>query len=97
MRSNLTLSFPSTNKVNLDAVVKFPPPNDESYLVVARLDGGRNMDEIEYLVSYRTLNSGHKYGSTGNVSRFNGIRTPLLLISKSNFLIYADFVWECRA
>lgn len=70
MRSNLTLTFPNTNKLNLDAVVKFPPPSDESYIVLARFDGGRNMDEIEYLVSYRTQNSGHKYGSMGNVSRF---------------------------
>lgn len=70
MKSNLTVSFPSTNRLNLDALVKFPPPSDESYLVLGKFDGGRNMDEIEYLVSYRTLNSGHKYGSTGNVSRF---------------------------
>lgn len=70
MKSNLTVSFPSTNRLNLDALVKFPPPNDESYLVLGKFDGGRNMNEIKYLVSYRTLNSGHKYGSTGNVSRF---------------------------
>lgn len=70
MRSNVTVSFPSTNKVNFNAVVKFPPPSEEWYLVAAKFDGGRNMDEIEYLVSYRTQNSGHKYGSTGNVSRF---------------------------
>lgn len=70
MKSNLTISFPSTNRLNLDALVKFPPPSEESYLVLVNFDGGRNMDEIEYLVSYRTLSSGHKYGSTGNVSRF---------------------------
>lgn len=68
MSSNLTVTFPNTNKLNLDVKIKFPPPSEEEYNVLGRLDGGRNMDNIQYLVKYRTLRSGHKYGSSGNVS-----------------------------
>lgn len=74
MMSNATLAFPGANRINLDATIKFPPPKDESYLVVGNLDGGDNMDDIKYLVRYRTLQSGHKYGSSGNVSTLGEIR-----------------------
>lgn len=79
MASNLTLSFPGNHKISVDGKLKFPPPNNETHEITGRLDGGRNMDDIKYLINYQTLLSGLRYGSSGNVSIFLPLRFLQLL------------------
>jgi hypothetical protein len=66
--SNVTLSLPNYQNMNLEAHVKLPSPIKEVYSLAGKLRYDKDLRTVEYLGKYRTANSKKMYGSWGNVS-----------------------------
>ncbi|KAJ3640007.1 hypothetical protein Zmor_003331 [Zophobas morio] len=66
--SNVTLSLPNYQNMNLEAHVKPPSPIKEVYSLAGKLRYDKDLRTVEYLGKYSTANSKKTYGSWGNVS-----------------------------
>ncbi|KYB29704.1 hypothetical protein TcasGA2_TC031518 [Tribolium castaneum] len=66
--SNVILSLPNYQNMNLEAHVELPAPIKEVYSLAGKLRYDKDLRTVEYLGKYRTANSKKRYGSWGNVS-----------------------------